>query len=100
MAILLCFDQFPSHQFSKCIAIERLGLAHPDDPNTISNKIFGTNGDSTNMKDQFEACSFGHMKITNEYGFSLRNKVEKAPGVIEVTIDVGLESSSRNQIQR
>ena len=34
-----------------------LGLAHPDSPTTMSNKVFGTYGDTTNMKDQFGARS-------------------------------------------
>lgn len=65
----------------------------------MSNKVFGTDGDSTNMADQFEACSYGDFKITNNYGFDL-GSAESAKGVIEVDINVSLKSSSRNQIQQ
>ena len=66
----------------------------------MSDKVFGTNGDSTNMKDQFDACSYGDFTITNDYGFDLGKNVEAAKGVIEVDINISLKSSSRNQIQQ
>eukprot|EP00804_Cyclotella_cryptica_P016798 CCRYP_001799-RE/>CCRYP_001799-RE protein AED:0.07 eAED:0.07 QI:359/1/1/1/0.92/0.85/14/1113/1072 len=78
--------------------IDKDGLVHPDNAETMSDKIFGTYGDTTTMKDQFEACSFGKLKITNNYGFSLGN-AESAPGVIEVTINVSLKTSGRSTIQ-
>ena len=78
---------------------DKNGLAHPDSAQTMSDKIFGTNGDSTTVKDQFDACSFGDMKVTNDYGFSLGN-AESAPGVIEVKINVSLKSSSKGQIRQ
>ena len=74
------------------------GLVHPDSAETMSDKIFGTYGDTTTMKDQFEACSFGKLKITNNYGFSLGNAAS-APGVIEVKINVSLKTSGRSTIQ-
>lgn len=52
------------------------------------------------MATQFELCSYGSFTITNEYGFDLEGEAKDAKGVVEVTIDVGLEGSSRNQIQR
>lgn len=78
---------------------DKNGLAHPDNAKTMSDKIFGTYGDTTTMKDQFEACSYGDMKVTNNYGINLGN-AESAPGVIEVRLDISLKSSSRGQIQQ
>lgn len=72
------------------------GLAHPDSAKIMSDKIFGTYGDDTTVKDQFEKCSFGDLKISNNYDLG---KAEAAPGVIEVTINISLKSSSRSQIQ-
>jgi hypothetical protein len=77
---------------------DKNGLEHPDSAKVMSDKVFGTYGDNTNMKDQFEACSYGDMKITNNYGFNLGN-AESAPGVIEVKIDISLKTSSKSQIQ-
>lgn len=53
------------------------------------------------MTSQFEACSYGKMKITNDYGFSVP---ESAPGVIEVNVDVDIKTnkitSLRNDFKR
>jgi hypothetical protein len=65
----------------------------------MSDKIFGTYGDTTTLKQQFESCSYGDFTITNDYGFDLGDAVEKAPGVIEVEIGISLVTSTRNQIQ-
>jgi hypothetical protein len=65
----------------------------------MSDKIFGTYGDTTTLKQQFESCSYGDFTITNDYGFDLSDAVEKAPGVIEVEIGISLVTSTRNQIQ-
>ena len=78
---------------------DKNGLEHPDNARTMSDKIFGTYGDTTTVKDQFEACSFGDMKVTNNYGINLGN-AESAPGVIEVRLGISLKSSSRSQIQK
>ena len=78
---------------------DKNGLEHPDNARTMSDKIFGTYGDTTTVKDQFEACSFGDMKVTNNYGINLGN-AESAPGVIEVRLGISLKSSSRGQIQK
>lgn len=72
------------------------GLAHPDNAKVMSDKVFGTYGDDTNVKDQYEACSFGDLKLSNNYDLG---KAEAAPGVIEVTINISLKSSSKSQIQ-
>jgi hypothetical protein len=65
----------------------------------MSDKIFGTYGDATTLKQQFESCSYGDFTVTNDYGFNLGDTVEKAPGVIEVEIGISLVTSTRNQIQ-
>ena len=74
------------------------GLAHPDNANTISDKIFGTSGDSTTMASQFLDCSFGKMTISNNR-VNLGNKAA-APGVIEVRIDISLTDSGRNAVKK
>ena len=47
------------------------GKVHPDTPAIISDKIFGTSGDSLNAKSQFAACSFGKLQITNDYSLDI-----------------------------
>lgn len=62
-----------------------------DSAATISDKIFGTYGDSATMTSQFAACSMGKLNIINDYGKSNNDKwkdIMVAPGVIEVKIDV------------
>ncbi len=68
------------------------GRVHPDNAATISDKIFGTYGDSENMKTQFEACSFNKLKITNNYSRDISQHLA-APGVVEVTIGVSLNNN-------
>lgn len=70
--------------------IDKNGLAIPDASSYMSDKIFGTDGDKYTMSSQFEACSFGKMKITNDYGFYVD---QAAPGVVEVQVDFDLTTS-------
>mmetsp|Transcript_14209 Transcript_14209/g.27659 ORF Transcript_14209/g.27659 Transcript_14209/m.27659 type:complete len:620 (+) Transcript_14209:701-2560(+) len=70
----------------------------PDDAFTISDKIFGTTGDTENMRTQFLACSFGEFEVTNQYSKDISRHLA-APGVIEVNINVKLETSSKSTIR-
>ena len=74
------------------------GQVHPDNAETISDKVFGTYGDQATMKSQFAACSFGALNITSDYGDLGIGEVLTAPGVLEVTIPVSL-ANSRNTIR-
>jgi hypothetical protein len=67
---------------------------------SISDDVFGTGGDPVNMVSQFAACSYGQFTIipgpapgTVDISESL-----SAPGVIDVTISVGLVGSTRYQV--
>ena len=68
-----------------------------DDAGTISDKIFGTNGDDANLASQMSACSGGQLTITTDYGVDINDKLS-APGVLEVSIDMNLDGSSDNAI--
>ena len=64
----------------------------PDDAKTVSNKIFGTYGDTVNMKDQFSACSYGKFQLTNQYSVDISMHLA-APGVMNVKVPVSLLDS-------
>ena len=69
----------------------------PDDPDTMSDNVFGTDGDENNLKSQLEGCAFGALEIrpTNDCG-----RVQcDAPGVLEVTINIALTSGNRGTIR-
>ena len=82
--------------------IDKNGLANPDSPSVMSDKIFGTYGDDYTMSSQFEACSFGKMIVSNDYGFTIPTLA--APGVVEVTFNADLKTQNifnmRNEFQR
>ncbi len=69
-----------------------------DDAQMVSNKIFGTYGDEMTMKSQFEACSFGKLRISNNYNIDISNHLE-APGVIDVNVPLKLSESNRLQVR-
>ncbi len=79
---------------------DSVGKVVPQSAAQVGDDIFGTNGDTVNLKSQMSACSFDKLNIvagnppTNSAG---QNEV--APGVIEVTIDVTLENNSRSTIR-
>ena len=75
------------------------GLVIPDDAKTISDKLFGTYGDTVNMKDQFSACSYGKFQLTNQYSVDI-SKHLAAPGVINVNIPISLTNSDRAQVRQ
>ena len=74
------------------------GKVHPDSPKTMSNKIFGTYGDTVTMKSQFAACSFDKLEITNEYSVDI-SKHLAAPGVINVDLPISLLNNDRGAIR-
>ena len=74
------------------------GRAVPEDAYTISDKFFGTYGDTMTVKSGFAGCSFGSMEITNDYGTTAYDSLLSAPGVLDVTIGLALTSSSQTSI--
>ena len=79
---------------------DRDGLSVPDSASTISDKFFGTYGDSENMKSQFESCSYDALSI--DYDAVEDVSELSAPGVLEVTISISLDNPQhtiRGQIQ-
>jgi len=69
------------------------GEVHPHDAATMSDNMFGTNGDTINLKTQLDACSAGKYTVEpggkNGYDFT---GLESAPGVVDITIDISLDS--------
>ncbi|EJK70780.1 hypothetical protein THAOC_07835 [Thalassiosira oceanica] len=66
---------------------------------TQSNKWFGTYGDQVTLKSQFDACSYGKYRVSNDYGdVPWKNKLS-SPGVLEVTIPVSLSTSTQSQMR-
>lgn len=78
--------------------IDSGGLVHQDSADAISDNIFGTDDDKLNAKSQFEACSFGKLRITNEYTVDISEHLA-APGVIEVDIPISLENNDRKTLR-
>ncbi|KAL3805806.1 hypothetical protein HJC23_007767 [Cyclotella cryptica] len=78
--------------------IDKNGLAVPEDANTISDKVFGTNGDTSTMSSQFDACSFHKLEIVWRHGGSIRKQLS-APGVLEVNIGVSLGDSDSGTVR-
>lgn len=78
--------------------IDKNGLAVPDDANTVSDKVFGTSGDTSTMRSQFDACSFHKLEIVWHHSGSIRKELS-APGVLEVNIDVSLRDSDTDTIR-
>ncbi|EED94554.1 predicted protein [Thalassiosira pseudonana CCMP1335] len=64
----------------------------------MSDKIFGTDGDTATMTSQFNACSFGKLTITNDYSVDISKK-ESAKGVVEVKINVDITTSNKGTIR-
>ncbi len=79
--------------------IDSKGLAHPDSARVMSDKIFGTDGDTATMTSQFNACSFGKLTISNDYSVDI-SKEESAKGVVEVNINVDITTSAKGVVRR
>lgn len=78
--------------------IDRDGLAIGDDAKTISDKIFGTYGDSATMTSQYAACSFNKLQITWQSTRAVQ-KILAAPGVLEVNIGISIRNSDQGSIR-
>ena len=76
----------------KVIDSEGKQLAESTDQ--ISDDVFGTYGDSMTLKSQMEACSYNKTTILVGNG----DEHEESPGVIVVTLDVPLATSSPGTI--
>ena len=74
------------------------GRSVSDDAETISDKFFGTYGDTMTVKSGFAACSFGKFQISSDYGTTEYDYILSAPGVLDVTIDIALTTSSQTAI--
>jgi hypothetical protein len=74
------------------------GRSVSEDAHTISDKFFGTYGDTVTVKSVFEGCSFGKMRILSDYGTTEYDSILSAPGVIDVTIGLSLTSSTQTAI--
>ena len=78
--------------------IDKNGLAVSQNARTISDKIFGTYGDSITPKSGLNDCSFGKFVMTYDYDDIDESKLS-APGVVEVTIDLDLTKATQAQIR-
>jgi len=67
------------------------GLARPETPAQISDDIFGTYGDTANLKSQLEACSMGKLNIIpGDNNAGVDQSAYAATGVMDVTIPLNL----------
>ncbi|KAL7467022.1 hypothetical protein ACHAXS_007290 [Conticribra weissflogii] len=72
--------------------IDKKGRAVPEDASEVSDKWFGTHGDTATFKSQIEACSFGKFKVIyDEKGGDYDDD-----GVVEVEIGIELKTSQNN----
>ena len=65
----------------------------------ISDDIFGTNGDATNAKSQFDACSHGLLHFEPATTPAVKGSNNSSDGVITLKIDIPLDGSSRSTIR-
>ena len=65
----------------------------------LSDKFFGTNGDSVTMSSGFDDCTFGKLKFTYQYNNANIESKLSAPGVLEVTIDKDLTKMDQSQMR-
>ncbi|KAL7505162.1 hypothetical protein ACHAXN_004639, partial [Cyclotella atomus] len=71
-----------------------LGLVQEDNPDLMSDKVFGTKGDEINLKTQLAACSAGQYSIIpgTRPGFDISD-LQSAPGVIDIKLDISLDNN-------
>jgi hypothetical protein len=74
------------------------GRAVPEDADAISDKFFGTYGDTVTVKSGFAGCSFGDMEITYKYGTMKYDSLLSVPGVLDITIGLALTTSTQSSI--
>ena len=78
---------------------DKEGRAPAEDASFLSDKFFGTYGDTVTMTSQFEACSFGEFVITTDYGNAAIEAEMAAPGVLEIDIDIKLKDATQSQVR-
>ena len=78
---------------------DKKGLAVDGNAAYISDKIFGTNGDTINPAQGFKDCSFGKFELTYEYSDKDIDDKLSAPGVLEVEISISFDGSSQSEIR-
>ena len=78
--------------------IDRDGRAVPESAHTLSDKIFGTYGDSVNTASGFRHCSLGKMEMTYDYDGKVDTSVMSAPGVLEVRLNKSLPDLTQPQL--
>ena len=74
------------------------GKVNPATADVISDKLFGTYGDSFTMKSQMEACSFGSFSAQTNYPVNNISQHLSAPGVIDVDMNIPLLGNNRLSI--
>jgi hypothetical protein len=69
------------------------GLVYPDSASVMSDNVFGTYGDTSNLKSQLTACSVGKYTVVpgGKSGYDISG-LESAPGVVDIRIDVSLDN--------
>ena len=82
--------------------IDKNNLQHQDSSSTISNKIFGTYGDTSTMTSQFAACSYNKLQIqpADTVMKSRERRILSDVGVLEVVIPVSLKTSSQGTVRK
>ena len=59
----------------------------------LSDSIFGTSGDTSNLKHQYEACSYGQLGIEPVVGTWKRNRITNGVGEVELNMNIkGVDS--------
>ena len=74
------------------------GRAVSSSARTISDKFFGTYGDTMTVTSGFEDCSYGNLKMTYDYGTAEYDSKLSAPGVVDVQIGIKLTTSPQASI--
>ena len=74
------------------------GRSVAEDAAYISDKFFGTSGDTMTMKSGFDACSFGRFAVSENYEGQVDATRLSAPGVVDVSINVQLTRSTQATI--
>jgi len=63
----------------------------------ISNKLFGTNGDTLTFKKLIEGCSLEMFKVSTDYPVDISQHLS-AEGVIDVNIGISLEGNDKFEV--
>ena len=71
------------------------GLAPTGDAHFMSDKFFGTYGDTETMVSQFASCSYGAYQIVLQQYPQM-----SAPGVLDVWIPISIQNSARDAIRK